>query len=376
MKAAHEQPGICIYQGDVRAVLPKLPDGSVNCCVTSPPYWGLRDYGTAKWEGGDSACEHRVGGQVHDSKARGAITAGVRPGVDASICLACGAERVDSQLGLEPTPQAYVESMVAVFRQVRRVLTPDGTLWLNLGDSYASIGRSERKESPGVRAKQSMAAQPGREVEWLPRNGGDGNFEWRLPGGIKPKDLVGIPWRVAFALQNDGWYLRSDIVWSKPNVMPESVVDRPTRSHEFIFLLTRSERYAYDGSAIKEPAVSDHASGNGFKREARLTYEGRGNEEPWDDVGGMRNSRDVWAVNTQRYPGAHFATFPPEIPTRCIKAGCPVGGTVLDPFHGSGTTMQVARELGRRYVGVELNPDYIELSKDRVRQEVLFGVTA
>jgi DNA modification methylase len=299
-----------IINADVMEGLRQLPDESVHCVVTSPPYWGLRDYG------------------------------------------------VEGQIGLETTFDAFVGRMVEVFREVRRVLRSDGTCWMNLGDSYNTGTTSGRK--PTTAGKHGYWENP--------------SISHRINAnqmGLKPKDLVGIPWRVAFALQADGWWLRSDIVWSKPNPMPESVTDRPTKAHEYIFLLTKSERYFYDHEAIKEDAVSDHPSGNGFKRDARLTYqnnfgEGRGNPMQWKDIGGSRNKRSVWSIATAPFSEAHFATFPPELPKICIKAGCPVGGTVLDPFSGAGTTCMVADRLQRNGIGIELNPEYAAMAERRI----------
>lgn len=296
-----------ILQGDCRDVLGGLPDGSINCCVTSPPYFGLRDYG------------------------------------------------VEGQLGLEPTPDEFVSAMVEVFREVRRVLRDDGTLWLNLGDSYANDGK--RGGSTG-----------GKHASALHGNSGIGRR--LLTTGLKPKDLIGIPWRVAFALQADGWYLRQDIIWHKPNPMPESVTDRCTKAHEYIFLFAKSERYYFDADAIKEQAVSNHASGNGFKgRQGGAIHMpmsgGAGTADQWLP-GGMRNRRSVWTVSTKPFKGAHFATFPPDLIEPCVLAGCPVDGTVLDPFFGAGTTGLVAQKHGRNCVGIELNPDYIAIANERL----------
>lgn len=391
-----------IHNGDALSVLRTLPDGSVNCCITSPPYWGLRDYGTGQWDGGDAECSHRVGGQVQDNKAKGAIVAGVRPGVDASVCLDCGARRVDQQIGLEKSPEEYTAKLVEIFAQVRRVLRDDGTLWLNLGDSY--------NNAPGQR-KQGVERND--LAGWKQQtNAGCLTIGSRHVANLKPKDLVGIPWRVAFALQADGWYLRSDIIWAKPAPMPESVTDRPTRSHEYIFLLSKQERYYYDFEAIKEPAVANHGSGNGYKRESRLSYAddngARGSDEPWkprskrdsfkregskreqaipgqsmgthrpnrpeDDWDTTtRNKRDVWLINSEPFPEAHFATFPPKLILPCVLAGCPEGGTVLDPFSGAGTALLVAKENGRKFIGIELNPEYVAMAEKRMSQEVLFG---
>ena len=321
-----------ICQADARYI--PLADQSVQCVVTSPPYWGLRDYGLSPltWDDGWSG-----------------------------------------SLGLEPTPDLYVQHLVGIFREVRRVLRDDGTIWLNLGDSYTSIGRSERKESPGVGATQAMG-KIAREIHWQP--GGGHNFSWALPAFgtfLKPKDLVGIPWRVAFALQADGWYLRSDIIWAKPNPMPESIRDRPTKAHEYLFLLSKSGRYYYDAAASSEPAMPKHAglykhdfSGSKEGQEAVMpcgyTIRPKGHRE----YSGRRNRRTVWTIATQPYRGAHFATFPEKLVEPCILAGCPTGGRVLDPFTGSGTVLAVAARLGRVGIGLELKPEYVRLAQDRV----------
>ena len=330
-----------IHHGDALTVLRGMADESVNCVVTSPPYWGLRDYGTATWDGGDAACGHepvvdtdrkkRVERNTIRNDAAGEYChpagwsgGGRAANVGRPICGKCGARRIDAQLGLEPTPGEYVARMVEVFREVRRVLRADGTCWVNLGLSYASTGRSDRDESPGVGATQAMKA-PGRKVIW--KAGGDSNFSWSLPGGFKPKDMVPIPWMIAMALQADGWYLRQDIIWHKPNPMPESVTDRCTKAHEYLFLLTKSARYFYDAEAVKEPAeygrrdqplnTWDRAAGSGDtpKRVNGSTY----GKHP--ETG--RNRRSVWTIPTCAYPGAHFATFPPALVEPCVLAGCP-----------------------------------------------------
>lgn len=352
-----------VIQGDCIDGMKTLPDQSVQMCVTSPPYFGLRDYGTASWDGGDPICQHRVGNQVQDSKAPGAIQSGMRPGADASTCKLCGAKRIDQQIGLEATPDAFVAKLVEVFREVRRVLRDDGTVWLNLGDSYA--------------ANRGGTTPPAQTVA------GEGNRRGQKDGynasrdanahGLKHKDLMGIPWRVAFALQADGWYLRQDIIWHKPNPMPESVQDRCTKAHEYIFLLSKQPRYYFDASAMQEPAVYDGPprKAESFMRKTATTpppgqlsqhREGR------EDIAytGTRNKRSVWTVTTSPYAGAHFATFPPELIRPCILAGCPVGGTVLDPFGGSGTTAEVAVEEGREAILCELNPDYAVLIHERM----------
>jgi DNA modification methylase len=325
--------GVQIITGDCRDVLRTMPDESVHCVVTSPPYFGLRDYG------------------------------------------------VDGQIGLEQTPDAFVAEMVAVFRDARRVLRDDGTLWLNLGDSYASAS----KGTGGKTAKQAT-------------NAGAFYASRKFRHDVKDKDLLGIPWRVAFALQADGWYLRQDIIWAKPNPMPESVQDRCTKAHEYLFMLTKSPRYYYDIDAIKEPASevslarSERADlrnkdgwaeayhGNpprGFKRDKQRGHGRRhaGFNDRWDAMGreemcsALRNKRSVWTVATQPFSEAHFATFPPALIEPCIKAGCPKDGTVLDPFGGAGTTGLVASRLGRNAVLIELNPEYVQIAKRRLEND-------
>ena len=443
-----------VIEGDVRDVLHTLEDESVQCVVTSPPFWGLRDYGTGTWEGGDEDCNHRTGDQVTQTlhelsvyhRRDSPVGSGVRPGSDNSECKNCGAKKIDKQLGLETTPEEYVENLVSVFQEVKRVLRKDGTVWLNLGDSFMN------------------------------------------------KNLVGIPWRVAFALQADGWHLRSDIIWNKPNPMPEAVKDRPTRCHEYIFLLTKSKKYYYDNEAIKEPVLdssikrsmygwdcdrpgtktgpdgihvekmgSRFVDPNGRNKrsvwkidkygdadteamyrqgmhrdrgknliatrpdlpsqkefvdfiraktnakelseksgielstvEHWFRYDESGfsfpNVEDWTIIrdfvkdkdmdkrltnikfhydsikeSGTRNKRSVWKINTKPYKEAHFATFPGELPEICIKAGTKKGDVVLDIFAGSGTTLRVASKLGRKGIGIELNPKYIKILKKRCR---------
>ena len=321
-----------VLQGDNRASLASMPERSVRCCVTSPPYFGLRDYGH------------------------------------------------DGQIGLEPTPAEYVAKMVAVFREVRRVLRDDGTLWLNLGDSYAANGVS----GLSIKGESSTLAGPANVAHTAQRK--------MVPDGLKPKDLVGIPWRVAFALQADGWYLRSDIIWHKPNPMPESVTDRPTKSHEYLFLLAKSKRYYYDAKAIAEDCVRGDAGSSFVSEYDMVTKPGLGTApraKRMPPIGGIkkaggdnatysgnqpefgttRNKRDVWTIPTQPYSGAHFATFPEALAEPCILAGSAVGDTVLDPFSGSGTTGAVAVRHGRNYIGCELNPAYVKLSHERIGKE-------
>lgn len=311
-----------ILVGDVIERLRELLDESVQCVVTSPPYWGLRDYGVA------------------------------------------------GQIGLEETPEEYVARIVDVFREVRRVLRADGTLWLNLGDTYIG-GRSGGIGASAITSQRNHKAA---RDAWIAAGAGRRHRE---APGLRPKDLVGIPWRVAFALQADGWRLRSDVIWHKPNPMPESVRDRPTRAHEYLFLLSKSERYHYDIDAIREPHKTagerhdgrsgyrdDHPSKGGIKERA-LHPLGRNRRSVWrlDEI----ESPDVWTISQEPYPGSHFATFPRGLVEPCILAGCPVDGTVLDPFAGSGTTGEVALETGRRAVLVELNPDYLPLIERRLR---------
>ena len=312
-----------IIAGDCIEGMRTLPDASVHCCVTSPPYWGLRDYGH------------------------------------------------DGQIGLEATPEAYVARMVEVFREVRRVLRDDGTCWVNLGDTYANapVGRFN-----GGGFVDVSAATGGRDLSGVATSGLVNKLK---ASGLKQKDLVGIPWRVAFALQADGWWLRQDIIWHKPNPMPESVRDRCTKAHEYVFLLTKSERYYYDADAVSEAVACVRGPGNkkplkgveedGEKHRTRAGLHKAA--ERWREEGPpeSRNRRSVWTVTTKPYGGAHFAVMPSDLVEPCIKAGCPEGGTVLDPFAGSGTTLAVAAELGRSGIGCELNPEYIGLAERRIK---------
>lgn len=371
-----------IHVGHCLDSLRAMPAGSVHCVVTSPPYFGLRDYGTSRWEGGDASCDHRRttlrAGRNEDRPMMGdsfATNAGqLLHEARRSMCETCGAVKVDEQLGLEPTPAEFVAALVAVFGEVWRVLADDGTLWLNIGDSYASKPRGSdagwdksRLTNPGYSQKAQRASM--RQ---------DGNRHRGASQGLKEKDLIGIPWRVAFALQDAGWYLRSDIIWAKPNPMPESVTDRPTRAHEYVFLLTKSKRYHYDAAAVAERAVqSTTGTAASFKRATSTRgavapgkpAEHRADREPVNYDGETRNARTIWSVATRPYAGAHFATMPPALAERCIRAGCPEGGTVLDPFGGAGTTALVAARLGRDAVLCELNPAYAALAAERVRAD-------
>ena len=315
-----------ILQGNVNDKLKEIESDSVQCVVTSPPYWGLRDYGT------------------------------------------------DGQLGLEETPEEYVEKMVKVFREIKRVLKKDGTVWLNLGDSYSSGGRTSTTNQSLRGNKNYGVTRPKPNKE------------------IKPKDLIGIPWRVAFALQADGWYLRQDIIWHKPAPMPESVTDRCTKAHEYIFLLSKSAKYYYDNDAIAERATCGESRPDGIARDRMLDYDSKEKKlrpskkrgefgGKWKDMKGQeafravretRNRRSVWTINTQPYREAHFAVFPQKLPELCIKAGSREGDIILDPFFGSGTTGYVAQKLGRRWIGIELNEEYIKIANKRFAQQDLF----
>jgi len=345
-----------IIYGDCREKLKELETESVQMCVTSPPYWGLRDYGTGDWDGGDKNCSHKRDSKKSDKTITGHKNFeemnGVGDAIYKTICNRCGAKRVDLQLGLEETPEEYTANMVEVFSHVKRVLKDDGTLWLNLGDSYSSGGRT-------TTTNQSLR--------------GDTDYGVTRPKpskGIKPKDLIGIPWRVAFALQADGWYLRQDIIWHKPNPMPESVTDRCTKSHEYVFLMSKSAKYFYDADAIKVKTTSPpHIMGNVMAPDKGMG--GLNNiGDPSRVIGedGFRNKRSVWTVNTKPYKGSHFAVFPQELIEPCIQAGSRTGDVVLDPFFGSGTTGEVAERFGRDYIGIELNNDYKLLQHKRCAQ--------
>ena len=346
-----------IKQGDCLEVLKTLPSESVNCCITSPPYWGLRDYGTGEWIGGDPNCSHKRDSKQSELTQTGHrnLEGAVGDGIYRDKCKRCGAERKDRQIGLELTPDNYVQKMVDVFREVRRVLRADGTLWLNLGDSYSGSGKGP-------------AGNLGGDERHL-----EEKHTKIIPEGLKQKDLVGIPWRVAFALQADGWYLRQDIIWHKPNPMPESVTDRCTKAHEYIFLMTKNSNYYFDNKVISENAISKQGKGAiGRGQQSYAVASGKGISPQQDHSGWMggdgntRNKRSVWSVNVKSYKEAHFATFPKELIEPCVLAGCPKDGTILDPFGGSGTTAEVAIENGRNALLIELNPEYIELAKTRI----------
>ena len=433
-----------------------LADKSVHCCITSPPYWGLRDYGLATWEGGDPSCDHRKKSSIiaANKSTLGPNKDGLGSANQAHqadtpyehICAKCGAIRHDAGIGLEKTVEDYVANMVQVFREVWRVLRDDGTCWVNMGDSYASSGTA------GSQNLDILGRRLGTGGGHKHSNSLSGRAP--TPPGLKPKDLCGIPWRVAFALQADGWYLRSDIIWAKPNPMPESVTDRPTKAHEYVFLLSKSKRYFYDADAIRESQKESSKARAAYGWSGRTDDKSNGARtgstfrrmaESGELIAtippdGRRNKRTVWTIATAPYSGAHFATFPPKLIEPMVKAGTsergvcpecgapwkrvterndvdqkanevishrgvpglspgsshdrvrslsgstyqyvrgktigftptcshshdPIPATVLDPFVGSGTTVQVARSLGRRGIGIDLSPEYLQLARQRL----------
>ena len=318
----HEDSQLTIHNGDALTELQTMAAESVQCCVTSPPYYGLRDYG------------------------------------------------VDGQIGMEETPETYITKLVDVFREVRRVLKDDGTLWVNIGDSYAGSGKGRNADgSHQEGGKQGTS-----------RGTVEGEIFKTITPDCKPKDLIGIPWMLAFALRADGWYLRSEIIWHKLNPMPESVTDRPTKAHEQIFLLSKSPKYFYDAEAISEPAIhagkmvvlGEKSLSKGQANGANVKASGNGKLDSVT-VASNRNRRSVWSIASQPFAAAHFATFPPALIEPCILAGSRIGDTILDPFGGSGTTAQVANKFGRKAVLIELNPEYCELAMKRNRQKTLFA---
>ncbi len=368
-----------LLQGDCIEVMRTLPSGSVQCCVTSPPYYGLRDYGTAAWEGGAAECDHRMSDEHAHAHYIAAPTLGGGKGNQANggskrgfglTCGKCGARRIDQQIGLEETPEAYIAKLVEVFREVRRLLRDDGVLWLNLGDSYANFNHA-----PGGMSNGYVSNHKGAMDGIKPHSG-------TIPTGCKPKDLIGIPWMVAFALRADGWWLRSEVIWHKRAPMPESVTDRPTKAHEQVFLLSKAASYYYDADAIAEdatsnlPVVTKLNSAHHDSRAPRPLE-----KDPYGSMGymsqGKRNRRSVWTLGPESYSGAHFATMPTKLVEPCILAGSRVGDTVLDPFNGSGTTGAVALKHHRNYIGIDLNADYLTLAHDRIRksQPMLLEVT-
>jgi DNA modification methylase len=357
--------------GDCRQTMRKWAQEGVKVqmCVTSPPYYGLRDYGTATWVGGDSNCSHKRDSKFSEKTITGHKNMGgaVGDGIYKDVCPRCGAVRQDQQIGLEQTPKDYIEAMCEVFDCVWDILADDGVIWVNIGDSYSS-----HKDCKSV--GQTIAKGTSREEAHVMEKGISRVRDSKMlkSQGLKNKDLIGIPWMLAFALRERGWYLRQDIIWSKPNPMPESVQDRCTKAHEYIFLLSKSDRYYFDNEAIKEPATStdnsdrdrDSTKLNNTPGRTRMAGLKTNHYE-------MKNKRSVWQVATKPYEGAHFATFPEELIQPCILAGSKTGDIVLDPFMGSGTTAQVSQQLGRQYLGCELNQDYENLQKKRTAQQCL-----
>lgn len=361
------------YQGHVLNILPQLQPESIQCCVTSPPYWGLRDYGLPPqiWDD-PGGCEHEW--DIKEIKWHSGTNAGEKQKTvkgafhndhfaNTAFCFHCNAWR--GSLGLEPTPELYIQHIVQIFREIKRVIRKDGTLWLNMGDSYAS-----QPASTGISYRRDRAAV-------VPRG--------RNLNGLKAKDLCGIPWRVALALQADGWWLRSDIIWSKPNPMPESVTDRPTRAHEYVFLLTRSAKYFYDADAVREKADYDGRRDTVMKGSPKYEADIYPDQQPntlasagherWPHKTGDgergRNLRSVWTIPTQPYPKAHFAVFPEKLVETCILAGTKKGDTVLDPFSGRGTVLTVAKRMFRKAVGIDLKAEYCDMSLPELKEELL-----
>lgn len=420
---------VTMLLGDVRAMLKTLPDDHFDCVVTSPPYWGLRDYGTGRWEGGDPDCEHRSPTMREGRNEARAALAGSASTNSAQLLLAhrtgcgkCGAVKVDHQIGLEPTLAEHIAVMVEVFEEVRRVLKPTGTLWLNYGDCYATspngrsaadtkaTGNDDRtfRDKPfstigAIGGKRITAGEARTDVDVGGWGARDDSLRWRGGGVLKAKDLCMIPNRLAIALQEAGWYVRSEIIWHKPNPMPESIKDRPGTSHEKVWLLSKRDRYFYDHVAVRQPIASasaarlqqdidnqvgsDRANGGAKTNGTMKAVGGLRNSfaRPTKDAGGVSgakpqhredrepvdysetcNLRNVWSIPTASFSDAHFATFPPALAERCIKAGCPEGGEVLDIFGGAGTTGLVAVQLGRKATLIELNPEYAILARARI----------
>jgi DNA modification methylase len=358
-----------ILHGNSIEVLKTLPDESIDCCVTSPPYYALRDYGTGKWVGGDPNCPHYRTSKYSEMTATGhkAMMDNGSPVGDAiykSVCPLCGAVRVDDQIGLEETPEEYIQKLVDVFREVRRALKKDGTLWVNIGDSYWGSG-SRGFDFTDVFTERSKLQQGSKgtvDLTNLPSLKGSEN------GTYKNKDLIGIPWMLAFALRADGWWLRQDIVWQKPNPMPESVKDRCTKSHEYIFLMGKSQNYYFDNEAIQERAI--YAFDN--RGERTDSRRGTAMNSINGNTGEFRNKRDVWTVNVgggySDDDNAHYATYSEKLIEPCILAGCKQGGIVLDPFSGTGTTGACAMHLGRKYIGIDLSWKYVAMSERRLQR--------
>ena len=362
-----------IYCGDNLDILKTFPNNSINCCITSPPYYGLRDYGTGKWIGGDPNCPHKRLSKYSPNTTTGhaqeELIGNVGDAIYKSVCPLCGAVREDKQVGLEETPEEYIDRLVRIFREVKRVLKNDGTLWVNIGDSYNSAQTGSIHSEKQKTNKGSFSNL----------------YTKKLVDNCKPKDLIGIPWMLAFALRADGWYLRQDIIWSKPNPMPESVKDRCTKSHEYIFLLSKSSTYYFDYESIKEIAAIQNAvearfGGNKYSENEDRTLYHRysGNEYKLNIKDGLvkRQKRDVWTIKPSTFSGAHFATFPEELVKNCLMAGCPANGVILDPFMGSGTVGLVAKNNGRNYVGIDLNQNYVDMAEKRIEMGEYYTVQA
>ena len=370
--------GTKILVGNNMEKLKEIEYESVDCIVSSPPYFGLRDYGTGTWEGGDPNCPHKRLTKISKDTATG--HAGmyeqghvVGDAIYKQTCPECGAKRIDEQFGLEETLEEYIEKTVLLFEELRRVLKPQGTVWWNIGDSYAN-----KSSAWGGRGKNSILNETGLEDKQR-RN-------TVVPDGLKAKDLMMIPSRVAIALSENGWYLRSEIIWHKPNPMPESVKDRPTSAHEKIYLFAKNKKYYYDADAIRVPQKQDSIARAGrdvWKNNKidtgnysipNVDSAKKLNQKVRDTVAEgkipMANKRNVWTVTTKPFRGAHFAVFPPDLIEPCIKEGCPKGGTVLDPFGGSGTTGLVANNLGRNAILIELNEEYVKIAKKRLGEDL------
>ncbi|MCK2239786.1 MULTISPECIES: site-specific DNA-methyltransferase [unclassified Crossiella] len=390
---------VTLYTGDAIEVLSELADSSVHCVVTSPPYWGLRDYGTGTWIGGRADCAHSTGPCANSLPARGTeVGAPASPanrGGNPPACPRCGAVRQDRQYGLEPTPEAYVDTLRAVFAQLSRVLVDTGTVWLNLGDSYSAEppGRTRDPMRNSTLSGRSAAAHLRESVR---------HADVHRTRGVPRKNLIGMPWRVAFALQRDGWILRNAIVWHKPNAMPESVRDRLSNRYELLFLLVRQPTYWFDLDPVREPLSRPEALTEGIvigggkgqhagidataRRRGHAVY---GTSGKYHDTAAFtgnppghamrptgrqhtaghprgKNPGDVWSITTRPLRAAHFAAFPLDLPQRCIAAGCPPGGVVLDPFSGAATTGLAARSLDRTYLGIDLNPAFHDIGLDRL----------
>lgn len=402
-----------VYLGNSLEVIKTFPDESVDCVVTSPPYYGLRDYGTGTWVGGDPNCPHYRTTKVSELTATGHkrmqdMGEAVGDAIYKSVCPICGAVRKDEQIGLEETPEAYIERLVSLFREIRRVLKKDGTCWVNLGDSYNSApsGNSEENRKKHADSVSFRKPKKGEEDRSQQRKAG-------LVKGLKPKDLIGIPWMFAFAMRADGWYLRQDIIWHKPNPMPEAVTDRCTKSHEYIFLFSKSQKYYFDYEAIMEEAVTQvdprigkrveydgmrkgqegtgnrafvslkvrYGNGTKAERTHEQGYAQKENGGHRDNSGGfdsemvikdgmvVRNKRDVWSVQVRPNKEAHFATYPQMLIQPCILAGSPQGGVVLDPFMGTGTTAIACIREKRQYIGSELSDRYCAWANKRITNE-------